>query len=143
MLPLSVYFGLFLYLLVLLISNVSLLVCGYLTLATHSFCFLSLAQMESELLIETTAMHILGMPQFLREIWSHIYPTSPSPEYHVFITRLSKTHSQFTASVCLRTEPVSQGHKYTFSSEPSPNITGAIQEAAYNAITLLPPTTLS
>jgi len=93
--------------------------------------------MESELLVETTAMYVSGMPQFLREIWSHLYPTAPSPKYRVFSTRLGRTHSEFTATVYLRTEPVSQGHKYTFSSGPSHQVTGAIQEAANNAIVLL------
>ena len=75
MLPLDVSFGLFLYMFELLISNVSLLGCGRSTVAAHLPCLLSLAQMESELLVETTAMYVPGMPQFLREIWSHLYPT--------------------------------------------------------------------
>ena len=122
---------------VLLISDVSLLVCGCSIVAAYLFCLLSLAQMESELLVETTAMHVPGMPQFLREIWSHLYPTSPPPKYSVFRTRLGVARSEFTATVCLRTKPVSQGHKYTFSSDPSHQVTGAIQEAAHNAIVLL------
>ena len=121
----------------LLISDVSLLVCGCLTIAAHLFCLLSLAQMEFELLIETTAMNVPGMPQFLREIWSHLYPTSPLPKYSVSSTHLGRTRSEFTATVCLHTEPVSQGHKYTFSSDSSHQVTGAIQEAAHNAIVLL------
>ena len=71
---------------------------------------------DGELLAETTAVHVSGFPQFLWEIWDHIYPGSPPPTYHVYHNRLDRVTSEFTATVRLRPEHVSAGIEHGLTS---------------------------
>ena len=95
--------------------------------------------MALQLLAETTALYVSGMPQLLREIWSHLYPASPAPRYRVFSARFDGTHSEFSASVYLRTPatPYHDGRVYVYSSSITTQVTRAIQEVADDAIILL------
>ena len=93
--------------------------------------------MKFELPVETPALNVPGMPQFLREIWAHLYPTSPPPTYRVLASRSSGTHSEFVATVYLCASPVGRGHTYALSSGITHQATRAIQEAAADAIILL------
>ena len=67
----------------------------------------------AELLAETTAVYVPGFPQFLREIWDHLYPGAPPPTYH---NRLDRSTSEFTATVHLRPEPVPAGIEHALTS---------------------------
>jgi hypothetical protein len=59
----------------------------------------------AELFAETTVAHVPGFPQFLREVWDHLYPGTPPPTYRVYYNRLDRSTSEFTATVHLRPEP--------------------------------------
>ena len=94
--------------------------------------------MAPQLFAETTAVHIPGFPQFLREIWDHLYPGSPPPTYRVFYSRPDGGTSEFTATVHLRTEPsVTMAYGHAVTSAVSTQVTRAIQEAAGDAIVYL------
>ena len=93
--------------------------------------------MKFELPVKTPALNIPGMPQFLSEIWAHLYPSSPSPTYRVLCARREGTHSEYTATVYLRAEPMDGGHTYALSSGITHQVNRAIQEAATDAIILL------
>ena len=91
----------------------------------------------AELLAETTAVHVPGFPQFLREIWDHLYPGAPPPTYHVYHNRLDRLTSGFTATVRLRLLPVSAGIEHGLTSGVCTQASRAIQEAAGDAIVFL------
>ena len=91
----------------------------------------------AELLAETTAVHVPGFPQFLREIWDHLYPGAPPPTYHVYHNRLDRLTSEFTATVRLRPLPVSAGIEHGLTSGVCTQASRAIQEAAGDAILFL------
>ena len=91
----------------------------------------------AELFAETTAVHITGFPQFLREIWDHLYPGAPPPTYRVYHNRLDRSTSEFTATVHLRPEPVSAGSSHALTSGVTTQATRAVQEAAGDAILFL------
>jgi hypothetical protein len=75
----------------------------------------------AELFAETTVAHVPGFPQFLREVWDHLYPGTPPPTYRVYYNRLDRSTSEFTATVHLRPEP-------SITSGVSTQATRAIQE---------------
>jgi len=91
----------------------------------------------AELFAETTALHITGFPQFLREIWDHLYPGTPPPTYRVFYNRLDRSTSEFTATVHLRPAPLSSGVIHALTSGVTTQATRAIQEVAGDAILFL------
>ena len=93
--------------------------------------------MTFKLPVETPALNVPGMPQFLREIWAHLHLSSPSPTYRVLCSRRDGTYSEFIATVYLRTEPVDRGHTYALSSSITHQVNRAIQEAAADVIILL------
>ena len=91
----------------------------------------------AELFVETTAVHITGFPQFLREIWDHLYPGAPPPTYRVYHNRLDRSTSEFTATVHLRPEPATAGSSHALTSSVTTQATRAVQEAAGDAILFL------
>ena len=91
----------------------------------------------AELFAETTAVHIPGFPQFLREIWDQLYPDAPPPTYRVHHNRLDSSTSQFTATAYLRPEPVTAGSSHALTSGVTTQATRAVQEAAGDAILFL------
>ena len=91
----------------------------------------------AELLAETTAMHVPGFPQFLREIWGHLYPDSPLPIYHLYQNRLDRATTEFYATVRLRPQPLSTGVEHGLTSGVCTQASRAIQEAAGDAILFL------
>lgn len=106
--------------------TVSLLVSCLLSFDDLPFCLMPLVQMAFQLLPETTALYVSGMPQLLREIRSHLYPAAPAPKYHVFNARFDETHSEFSATVYLRTTPLRDGDTYAFSSRITTQVNRAI-----------------
>ena len=90
-----------------------------------------------ELFAETTAEHISGFPQLLREIWSHLYPESAPPLYRVYFDRPTGTNSEFAATLVLRPEAGDPTVLHTLTSGVTAQVTRAIQEVAYDAITLI------
>ena len=93
--------------------------------------------MMPDVLTETIAEHVPSFPQFLCEIWDHLYPGSPPPTYHVFYNRPEGAASDFTATVHFRPEPVANGICHAISSSVTAYTTRAIQEAAGDAIVFL------
>ena len=91
----------------------------------------------AEFFAETTAMYISGFPQLLREIWDHLYPGAPPPNYRVLCHRHDRATSEFTATVYLRPAPVTAGISHALTSGVSTQPTRAIQEAAGDAIVFL------
>ena len=95
------------------------------------FCSI-LLQMVPVLLARTTALTVPGAPPFLREIWTHLYPSAPPPEYRVFQDRpLGSVVSEFTATVTLVSGPDPNGPVYTFRSRIADRMTRVINEAAF------------
>ena len=99
-----------------------------------NFCI----QMAPVLLARTTATTIPGAPQFLREIWTRLYPSAPPPDYRVFQDRpLGSCTYEFTATVILVSGSDPEDPVYTFRSRITDRMTRAIHEAAFDAIVLL------
>jgi len=93
--------------------------------------------MAPEFFAETTAAHIPGFPQFLREIWDHLYPGSAPPTYRVFYERPNGSVSEFTATVHLRPKSSPVGISHTITSGTATQLTRAVQEAAGAAVIFL------
>ena len=93
--------------------------------------------MKFKLPVETPALHVPSMPPFLREIWAHLYPTSPPPTYRVLASRPNETHSKFIATIYLCVKPVGRGHAYSLSFGIHHQVNRAIQEVVGDAIILL------
>ena len=90
-----------------------------------------------EFFTETTAVHVPGFPQYLAEIWDHLYPGSTPPIYRVFYNRPDGGATEFVATVHLRSEPRADGNVQAVTSGVSTQATRAIQEAAGDAIVFL------
>ena len=93
--------------------------------------------MTTEFFAETSAVHVPGFPQFLREVWEHLYPSSPPPIYRVFYNRPNGSASEFTATVHLHPETVSNEIVHDITSGVTTQVTRAIQEVAADAIIFL------